>query len=134
VLSVGYIAGFDAYHPNPGVTVKHIVVNGAYNPGNSGGPLFLADDDKVIGVVVWKALLVSNDVPIIVNGLEHSNTRTSGGLARQMPDGSVQGVSNEEAIGHALNEFYNSVQVMIGEVIAVSELQAFVREKADQLK
>jgi hypothetical protein len=30
------------------------VVNGAFNPGNSGGPLFISGDNKIIGVVVSK--------------------------------------------------------------------------------
>ena len=53
LLSVGYVAGYVKDGEN-GKEVKHIVVNGAFNPGNSGGPLFRANDNKVIGVVVAK--------------------------------------------------------------------------------
>src|SRR5712692_5172997 len=55
LLSVGYVAGFNREQEREGSRpVKHLVVNGAFNPGNSGGPLFQANDSKVIGVVVAK--------------------------------------------------------------------------------
>lgn len=58
LLSVGYLSGFVGYPKNPNSKefVKHLVVNGAFNAGNSGGALFLTNSDKVIGVVVNKAL------------------------------------------------------------------------------
>jgi hypothetical protein len=43
-----------------------------------------------------------------------------------MPDGSVRGVSNEEAVALVLKEFYDTVQVVIGEAISISELKAFI--------
>jgi hypothetical protein len=43
-----------------------------------------------------------------------------------LPDGTTRGVSNEEAVSLVLEEFYNTVQVMIGEAISVSELKDFL--------
>ena len=55
ILSVGYLAGFNAWRRAAGTPeVKHFVVNGAFNPGNSGGPLIAAVEDAVVGVVVSK--------------------------------------------------------------------------------
>jgi|SRR5271157_811297 len=51
LLSVGYVAGFREENPHD-KRVKHIVVNGAFNHGNSGGPLLVSRDDEVIGIVV----------------------------------------------------------------------------------
>jgi hypothetical protein len=49
-----------------------------------------------------------------------------------MPDGSRRELTEQEAVAAALEEFYNMVQVMIGEAISVSELRAFLAErKAD---
>ena len=125
LLSVGYVAGYNAA-PSRGTTVRHIVVNGAFNPGNSGGPLFVANENKVVGVVVWKHRLLSPDVPTVIGGLRNSMTRTSGTFSETMPDGSVRAVSNEEAVARVLEEFYKTVQVVIGEAIAVSELKTFI--------
>jgi S1-C subfamily serine protease len=134
LLSVGYVAGFHAVHPVPNKTVRHIVVNGAYNPGNSGGPIFLTGSDEVIGIVVWKAQLVSDTALTVAHGLEHPRGGIGGTFSRIMPDGTTVGVSNEEAIGEVIEEFYNAVQVMIGEAISVSELKAFLNENLGQLK
>jgi len=41
LLSVGYVAGYRNSLDNGG-SVKHIVVNGAFNHGNSGGPLLVS--------------------------------------------------------------------------------------------
>src|SRR6266851_5010019 len=53
ILSVGYVSGYYAASV-PGGNVRHIIVNAAFNPGNSGGPVFAERDDKVVGIVVWK--------------------------------------------------------------------------------
>jgi S1-C subfamily serine protease len=38
ILAVGFLAGFNDRKVDNGV-VRHLIVNGAFNPGNSGGPL-----------------------------------------------------------------------------------------------
>jgi S1-C subfamily serine protease len=125
LLSVGYVAGYTAA-TDGGIPVRHIVVNGAFNPGNSGGPLFVANDNRVVGVVVSKWKLLSQNAPMVIRGLRRSATKTSGTFSLTMPDGTVKSVSNEEAVASVLEEFYNRAQVVIGEAIAVSELKAFI--------
>ena len=132
LLTVGYVSGFNTIGDK--FRVKHIVVNGAFNPGNSGGPVFMADDDKVVGIVVWRNRLTSNNVPVVINGLKHSKTMAAGTFSKTLPNGQVVGVSNEEAVASVLDEFYNLVQVQIGEAIAVSELKAFIKEKESDVK
>ena len=39
MLSVGYLAGIDAFQAKSGKIIKQWVVNAAFNGGNSGGPL-----------------------------------------------------------------------------------------------
>jgi len=58
LLSVGYLAGFQERNSTSG-PIKHLVVNGAFNPGNSGGPLFLSGSNEVIGIVVSKHAPIS---------------------------------------------------------------------------
>jgi S1-C subfamily serine protease len=133
LLSVGYVAGFNAVKLG-NRTVRHIVVNGAFNPGNSGGPVFLANDDKVVGIVVWKLIAFSNDVPVIIESFRKPNVSLSSALVQTMPDGSTRSVSQQEAIAIVLEEFYRKVQVFIGEAISVSELRAFLAEKSADLQ
>ena len=54
LLSVGYVSGYREDSSN-GSSVKHIVVNGAFNHGNSGGPLLVAHTDEVIGIEIGRA-------------------------------------------------------------------------------
>ena len=114
--------------------MKHIVVNGAFNPGNSGGPVFISNSNKVVGVVVWKQRLFSENVPTVIAGFERKGgVAISGRFSKTLPDGSVEQVSDQEAIGLVLKEFYDTVQAMIGEAIAVSELKAFLAEHQEIL-
>ncbi len=133
ILSVGYVAGFNSVQTSSR-TVKHIVVNGAFNPGNSGGPVFLFERNSVVGVVVWKKTLLSPNVGVVISALRHSPVATGNSLSQRMPDGSVRTISNEEATALVLEEFAKTVQVMIGEAISVSELKAFIKEKERALR
>lgn len=132
LLSVGYVAGYNAVKVGDR-TVKHIVVNGAFNPGNSGGPVFLSGDDGVVGIVVWKQVLFSTGVPTIIEGFKHARNVMGGNFSIKMPDGSSKGVSDQEAIGAVLEEFYDTAQVVIGEAISASELRDFLKEREKDL-
>jgi S1-C subfamily serine protease len=133
LLSVGYVAGYNPAHIGQ-ATVKHIVVNGAFNPGNSGGPLLVAADNKVIGIVVWKMRLIPEWVPTLISGLGNSSAKVCCAATITLPDGTRKGVSDGEAASLVLQEFYNTTQVMIGEATSVSELRAFLREREGELR
>ena len=135
ILSVGYVAGYRAAPAhNSFKTVKHMIVNGAFNYGNSGGPVFAANDNKVVGIVVWKTLLFSDNVTSIINGFKNAQSGVSGVFRVTQPDGTQQSVTNEVAIGAVLDEFYKTVQVVIGEAISVSELKDFLTEQEKNLR
>jgi hypothetical protein len=133
ILSVGYVAGYNDAQVGAAV-VKHIVVNGAFNPGNSGGPLLVAPDNKVVGVVVWKMRLLPDWVQTLITGFGHPGASVCCVAEETLPDGTKKGVSSEEASGMILQQFYNTVQVMIGEATSVSELKAFLRDKESELQ
>lgn len=133
LLSVGYVAGFHDAQVGTAV-VKHIVVNGAFNPGNSGGPVLVAADNKVVGVVVWRMLLLPEWVQTLIAGFGHAGASVCCVATETLPYGTKRGVSSEEASGMVLQQFYNTVQVMIGEATAASELKAFLREKESALQ
>jgi S1-C subfamily serine protease len=133
LLSAGYVAGYNDAQVGAAV-VKHIVVNGAFNPGNSGGPLLAAADNKVVGIVVWRMRLLPDWVQTLITGFGHPTAMSCCVAEQTLPDGTKRGISTEEASGMVLQQFYDTVQVMIGEATSVTELKAFLKEKESALQ
>lgn len=125
LLTIGYLSGFNEITAGSSI-VKHLVVNGAFNPGNSGGPLFIAGRDEVIGVVVSKHVPVPPGIASALQAL----ARTRSGV--QYPGRDAQGneVSFSEAqiVAELLRYFRGLLQVVIGEAIAGSEVITFLTE------
>lgn len=128
ILSVGYLSGFKAYEKNNSGKdfIKHLVVNGAFNPGNSGGPLFISDDDKVIGIVVSKHEPISEDLLFKIEVL--AKNRTGVGFTFIDNEGNEKLLIESQIVAELLQYFRDFTQVMIGEAISISELKAFLHE------
>jgi hypothetical protein len=110
-----------------------MVINGALNPGNSGGPVFLAGGDKVVGVVIWKEIAFSGQVKEAIKGFHNPGVSMSGTFSERQPDGTYKRITDQEVIARVLEEFYTRVQVDIGEAVSVSELRKFLTEHAREL-
>lgn len=131
LLSRGYVAGYKVTGPPDTIAhVKHLIINGAFNPGNSGGPLIDRNTGKVIGVVVAKWTLWSPEIQEGIKGFKMpGGIATSGRFTRTNAQGQPVSVTDQEVLAEVLDEFYKTSQVMIGEAISVSELNAFIKEK-----
>jgi hypothetical protein len=130
LLSVGYVAGYRS-DTSSRAAVKHIIVNGAFNHGNSGGPLLVSHDNQVIGVVVLTFNFYPPEVKEIIDGFSKMNSGMM--LQTNNPDGSHGLVSEAQLTAMVLSEFYQKTQVMIGEAIAASELAAVIRQHSSDL-
>jgi hypothetical protein len=142
LLSMGYLSGYyKAGEQNfchkaqaaQSQRFEHVVVNGAFNPGNSGGPLFVFGQDRVIGVVIWKEIAFSKNVQATIDGFHHPNMSTFGTFNENKPDGTSKSISDQEAIARVLEEFYNKVQVNIGEAVSASEVRKFLQQHSAEL-
>jgi S1-C subfamily serine protease len=134
LLSVGYVAGYrDAQATPSSKHVKHIVVNGAFNHGNSGGPLLIAQDNKIIGVVVATYHFFPAGVDSTIKALTENKTGLYGNFTTKDASGNTVGLSNDQVVGMILEEFYQKTQVMIGEAISVSELQQLIAERGTEI-
>lgn len=121
ILTTGYLAGFSEM-TNP--VVKHLVVNAAFNPGNSGGPLIVTGEDRVIGVVVSKHAPISPWLASIIDAL----TNQTSGFQYTVTDqqGNSQSFSEAQLVADVLMYFRQMTQVVLGEAIAGEELTAFL--------
>lgn len=126
LLTIGYLSGFNDSPPyeETSSSVKHLVVNGAFNPGNSGGPLFVAGSDDVIGVVVSKHAPITPFVRSAIDVLAKNRS----GIVYTATDehGNRRQFVESQLVAEVLLYFRQMSQVVIGEAIATSELIAFL--------
>jgi hypothetical protein len=96
----------------------------AFNPGNSGGPLFIAGSEEVIGVVVSKHAPITTFVRSAIDVL----ARNKSGVVYTATDehGNKREFVESQVVAEVLLYFRQMTQVMIGEAVAASELIAFL--------
>jgi hypothetical protein len=126
LLTMGYLSGFNEVRLPGGSTVKHLVVNGAFNPGNSGGPLFLTGQDTIIGVVVSKHAPISRSLASALQAL--SNNPSGMMYVGRDERGTERHFSEAQIVAELLHYFRNLIQVVIGEAIAGSEVIGFLTD------
>jgi S1-C subfamily serine protease len=97
LLSVGYLAGTaPAKRAKEGNIIQQLVVNAAFNGGNSGGPLLDIETGEVIGVVASKLAPIS---PTAASALEALKGQQSGFIYQATrPDGSKFNMSEGHVI------------------------------------
>lgn len=123
LLSVGFLSGYQQTESG----VKYLVVNGAFNPGNSGGPLFMAENNLVVGVVVSKHAPIGQFHLSALNVL--ANNRSGIIFTATDEKGKSINFAESQLVAELLEYFRGLTQVMIGEAISVSELRTFLAEQ-----
>jgi len=127
ILSVGYLAGFrDHRKDERSEVVKRYVINAAFNPVNSGGPLFISGDNKVIGVVVAKHAPITS---FLASAIEALSKNPSGVVFPATDEkGNKKLLVESQVVAMVLNYFRDMTQVVIGEAIVGWELVTFLKE------
>lgn len=122
LLSTGFLAGFSRKN-----TIKRLIINGAFNEGNSGGPLLKAKDDKVLGVVVAKHLPIIT--PFIKSAIE-ALSKNKSGLIFKYSNGSKnqKEVAESQIVAEILKYYHKMSQVVIGEAVESCEVIEFLKE------
>jgi hypothetical protein len=125
ILSVGYVAGFNAHHHPSLVEVqRRLVLNAALNPGNSGGPIFCWGEQFVCGIAVTKHAPIPQDLRSAIDALRNDNK----GILLKVSDdhGNTKEVVESQIIAEILYYFRGMTQVVIGEAIAAEDLVKFL--------
>lgn len=125
LLSVGYLAGIDAYKMASGNIVKKWVVNAAFNGGNSGGPLIQIETGAVFGVVSSKLAPISPQTAEIVKVLEQQKYGQQ--YTWSGSDGTKLDFSEAQLVSLVLNELRRQVQLVIGQAVLREDLIAFLK-------
>lgn len=125
LLSVGYLAGF-MLHQTGVLEKKHLVVNGAFNSGNSGGALFRSSDNMVIGVVVSKHAPISQYHQSAIEALAKNSSGVTYTATNE--NGDIKGFVESQLVAELLTHMRSLTQVMIGEAVAIEELKAMISE------
>jgi len=125
MLSVGYLAGIDAYQVRPGTVIRKWIVNAAFNGGNSGGPLIQIETGEVFGIVSSKLAPISQTAASILQALE--NNKSGFQYTATAPDGTKTTFSEGQVVGMVLNELRNQVQFVIGQAVLLDDLKTFLK-------
>lgn len=127
LLSVGYLAGITK-PTGPGRKRGRLVVNAAFNKGNSGGPLFCGESLGVVGVVVTKHTPLTPFIASAMRAL--ANNKSGVVFSGQRSDGSQANFVESQVVVEVL-EFYRQLsQYMIGEAIPSEDIRDFVASGA----
>jgi hypothetical protein len=125
ILSVGYIAGFKDHKKASGV-VRHYIINGALNPGNSGGPLLIQGTEKIVGIVVAKHAPIT---PFLQSALQALANQKAGLIySASDENGNSSSLSEGQIVSMLLQHQRMMTQVMLGEAVASAELISYLKE------
>lgn len=124
LLSSGYLSGIDHAKGPTGKRIRRLVVNAAFNSGNSGGPLVDIENNAVIGVVASKLAPLPPDIEKALSALK---SQTYGfEFTRTSADGKQEKLSEAQVIEEVLQYLRSQTQLVIGQAVPLGDLRAFL--------
>lgn len=124
LLSVGYLSGKDYISTPSKKRIERWVVNGAFNCGNSGGPLIDVKSGKVIGVVSSKLAPMPEYIKDALEALKQNKNIIV--FERTNPDGSKESMSTANVAAEVLQYLKSQVQLVIGHAVVAGDIRAFL--------
>lgn len=123
MLSVGYISGLQGVKIDKKI-VAQLVINAAFNRGNSGGPLIDIESGDVIGIVSSKVAQISPDAEAALAVLQQNSTGLIFSAKRQ--DGKEIRYSESQIIAMVLDDLQKQVQLVIGNAVQIEDVRIFL--------
>jgi len=126
LLSAGSVSGFQEFVSN-GTNINRMVVNAAFNSGNSGGPLLDVESHTVIGIVVSKMAPIPPNVQSEIDALKNN----SYGMMYNGTDSSGKTVTVSEAkiLADVIEYLRSQVQLVIGYAVPAKDLRKFLKQQ-----
>jgi hypothetical protein len=125
LLSSGYIAGIDQVPINKDKRVRRMVINAAFNSGNSGGPLLEIETRTVIGVVVSKLAPLPSEIESALAALKKDKTIMA--FEKTYPDGTKEQKSEAQLLEEVIQYLRSQTQLVIGHAVMTSDLKGFLK-------
>jgi hypothetical protein len=122
ILTTGYVAGYKAIRDTLNQkTIKHFIVNGAFNPGNSGGAIISAKSKEVIGIVVSKHAPIDDESKKIIDFYLENDEY---GMFWDWEDeeGNKTNIAETQLTGKVLMYYRKMIQFVLGEAILAQDL------------
>lgn len=129
ILTVGYLAGFNAHQPaGVSVPMRRLVLNAALNRGNSGGPIIVWGEGSVCGVAVTKHAPIT---PMLKSCITALANNTSGlQFTGTDQNGNTINFAESQLVADVLEHFQSMTQVVIGEAVAPADVITFLDANA----
>ncbi len=127
LLTVGYLSGVQGFRLPSGKIIQRIVVNAAFNSGNSGGPVIDISTGDVIGVVSSKLAPIPPSVEMALNALGATDSGTM--YEKVSADGTKKSVSEAQVVADVLVYLRGQTQLVLGHAASVTDLSAFLRRE-----
>lgn len=125
MLSVGYLSGLDVIKAPSGKKIKRLVVNAAFNSGNSGGPLIDIESGNIIGIVTSKLAPIPSNIKIYLEALK--NTEIGLGWDFTKPDGTKGKIFQSQLLEKILQYLRSQTQLVVGRAVLPSQLRRFIK-------
>jgi transposase len=125
LLSSGYLSGTDNIPGPSGKRITRLVVNAAFNSGNSGGPLVEIESNRVIGVVASKLA----PLPLYIEKALKALKEAKYGIifTKTKEDGTKEEVSEAQVTEEILQYLRSQTQLVIGHAVLVKDLRSFLK-------
>jgi S1-C subfamily serine protease len=124
LLSSGYLSGRDSVSGPSGKPVTRIVVNAAFNSGNSGGPLVEINNNRVVGVVASKLAPLPEYIEKALKALREAKYGLM--FTKTNPDGTKEDISEAQVTEEILQYLRSQTQLVIGHAVLAKDLRAFL--------
>lgn len=125
LLSSGYIAGVDQVPINKDKRVRRMVINAAFNLGNSGGPLLEIETGTVIGVVISKLAPLPPDIESALAVLKKDKRIIM--FEKTYADGTKEKKSEAQLLEEVIQYLRSQTQLVIGHAVMTSDLKGFLK-------
>lgn len=126
LLSVGYISGIEQFVTLSGKRLRKLVVNAAFNLGNSGGPLIDIEKGEVIGVVSSKLAPLPKNIENTLELLSKDKKQGIFTYVRTLPDGKKVSITEGQVVADVLYYLRSQVQLVVGHAVIAKDIREFL--------